>query len=102
MTFRLELDHDAIQDLERDDDLVEEAILAVANVILAIALSKVPRLTGAGAASLHAVVERDPDGRLVAYVTWGPAAFYLLFVELGTSRMPARPFLRPALDAAHV
>lgn len=52
-------------------------------------------------------------GRLRASITWRPgqdarspyvdigtAVFYAPFVELGTSRMAARPFLRPALAAA--
>ena len=52
-------------------------------------------------------------GRLRGSITWrlgadargpyadiGSAVFYAPFVELGTSRMEARPFLRPALEAA--
>jgi len=39
---------------------------------------------------------KPPEG--VAAV--GFAAFYAKFVELGTSRLRARPFLRPALDEA--
>lgn len=34
------------------------------------------------------------------YVDIGTAVFYAPFVELGTSRAPAYPFLRPALEAA--
>ncbi len=34
------------------------------------------------------------------YVDVGTAVLYGPFVELGTSRMHARPFLRPALEAA--
>lgn len=36
------------------------------------------------------------------YVDIGSAVEYAAYVELGTSRMAARPFLRPALDAARV
>lgn len=52
-------------------------------------------------------------GRLRASITWrlgkdgespyvdvGTAVHYAPYVELGTSRMDARPFLRPALEAA--
>jgi len=51
-------------------------------------------------------------GRLRGSITWtlghditpyadiGSAVFYAPFVELGTSRMQARPYLRPALAAA--
>lgn len=34
------------------------------------------------------------------YIDIGTAVFYAPFVELGTSRMDARPFLRPALEHA--
>lgn len=34
------------------------------------------------------------------YVDVGTDVEYAIFVELGTSRMSAQPFLRPALDAA--
>ncbi len=34
------------------------------------------------------------------YVDVGSAVFYAPFLELGTRRMAARPFLRPALEAA--
>lgn len=39
------------------------------------------------------------DG-LSPYVDVGSAVLYAPFVELGTSRAPAYPFLRPALEAA--
>jgi HK97 gp10 family phage protein len=52
-------------------------------------------------------------GRLRGSITWrlgedslgpyadvGTVVFYAPFLELGTSRMAARPFLRPALEAA--
>lgn len=37
---------------------------------------------------------------LSPYVDVGSAVVYAPYVELGTSRMAARPFLRPALEAA--
>jgi len=36
------------------------------------------------------------------YVDVGSAVKYAIFVELGTKRMAARPYLRPALEAARV
>lgn len=54
-------------------------------------------------------------GRLRASITWrlgedvisiyadvGSAVLYAPYVELGTSRMQARPYLRPALEAARI
>lgn len=42
---------------------------------------------------------RDREG---FYCDVGPnkGAFYLAFIEWGTSKMPARPFIRPAIEAA--
>jgi HK97 gp10 family phage protein len=57
-----------------------------------------PKATGAGAASITYETGVDADG---AYVRVAPDSdhFYLSsFVELGTSKTPARPFLRPALE----
>lgn len=44
--------------------------------------------------------ERSADGLRATYlVTWSKDAFYGRFVEYGTSKMAARPFLRPAYEA---
>lgn len=44
--------------------------------------------------------ERSAEGIRATYlVTWSKEAFYGRFLEFGTSRMAARPFLRPAYDA---
>lgn len=49
-------------------------------------------------ASITGVVLEDPAFGLYASV--GSNVFYAPFVEFGTQRMDARPFLRPALAAA--
>ena len=41
------------------------------------------------------------DGKALYRISWNKThAFYGRFVEFGTSKMAARPFLRPAYDAA--
>lgn len=41
------------------------------------------------------------DGKAVYRISWNKThAFYGRFVEFGTSKMAAKPFLRPAYDAA--
>jgi HK97 gp10 family phage protein len=60
------------------------------------AASAAPKDTGAGAASIHA----ERVGAEVR-VGWTPEAFYMLFSEIGTSVMAARPFLRPAADGKY-
>ena len=50
----------------------------------------------------QAFSERESgDGRAMYRVSWNKThAFYGRFVEFGTSKMAAKPFLRPAYDAA--
>lgn len=44
--------------------------------------------------------EVSVEGKLASYiVTWSKEAFYGRFIEFGTSKMPAQPFLRPAYEA---
>lgn len=44
--------------------------------------------------------ENSVEGKLATYlVTWSRDAFYGYFVEHGTSKMAAHPFLRPGFDA---
>ncbi|WP_455275134.1 HK97-gp10 family putative phage morphogenesis protein [Ralstonia thomasii] len=44
--------------------------------------------------------EESVDGKLATYiVTWSREAFYGRFLEYGTSKMAAQPFLRPAYEA---
>jgi HK97 gp10 family phage protein len=50
----------------------------------------------------QAFAERESgDGKAMYRVSWNKThAFYGRFVEFGTSKMAAKPFLRPAYDAA--
>ena len=75
-----------------------EATAAGTKVIIDGAQRRAPKDTGKGAESIHAsVTERSRFG---VTQTIGPSknAFYMRFVEFGTVKMTARPFLRPALD----
>lgn len=48
--------------------------------------------TGATANSINARMVNDLSIRI------GPTTYYAIFVELGTSRMPAKPFMTPAAE----
>jgi HK97 gp10 family phage protein len=61
--------------------------------IEALAKSKVPVLTGTLRRSIHTVLTDDD---LTATV--GPSVDYGIYVEMGTRRMPARPYMRPAAE----
>lgn len=65
------------------------------------ARSMVPVRTGLGKKSIRRIAStpRGSNGFMATVeVGFMKRAFYLLFVELGTSNLPAKPFLRPAFD----
>lgn len=56
-----------------------------------------PVRTGTLRRSIHTdIVQADPD-RVVAHI--GPGVDYGVYVELGTRKMHARPYLRPAFES---
>lgn len=59
------------------------------------AAANAPKDSGGGARSIRHEVDEDAEGALVR-VSWDRDHFYMFFHEVGTSRLPARPFLRPA------
>lgn len=76
--------------------VLRDALRSSARVVAASAKSKVPRKTGALQKSITHRVSVKARGS--AEATVGFTKFYGRFVELGTSKMAAKPFLRPALD----
>ena len=54
-----------------------------------------------GARSIHAETNLTPKGWR-AKISWDKTHYYLRFTETGTKYMPARPFLRPALERARI
>ena len=95
---RVILNQTAIRSL-RDDPGVKAGLGRAGDQVADRAASLAPKRTGAGAASISAEMGEDGDG---AYdrVTWDAAHYYMFFQEVGTSKMSARPFLRPALDGS--
>jgi HK97 gp10 family phage protein len=79
--------------------LGENAVKAAARVVAARARQTTAFFDVTGTLRRSIRVLRDVDrvsGSRVAYA--GTTVFYGRLIELGTSKMPARPFLRPALD----
>lgn len=98
--LRVILDQAAIDELLYDAD-VKALVEEVGGMVADNAAAAAPKLTGAGAASIHAEVDAD-DQSVYADVSWTPDRYYLYFAEVGTSRQPATPFLRPALDSTRI
>lgn len=71
-----------------------QAIAKTAHDVARIAKTKVPVDTGATRESITASINRD-----ALSATIGPTTYYAPFLEYGTSRMTARPFMHPALEA---
>jgi HK97 gp10 family phage protein len=79
--------------------VLRKAAEAGAKVIEDEAKRLAPRDTGALAAGITAEARRIQQGRAVFDIGIGKREWYGRLVELGTEKMPAHPFLRPALDA---
>lgn len=103
--IRVELlgDRELVEKLKHLGDEVAGQILAEAaekgaEVVRAAASSKAPRRTGKLSQNIGAEVTTSAGN--LAEVSVGPLkeAFYGMFLERGTKKMAARPFLRPALD----
>lgn len=99
MSTRVVLNRSALEDLTRSADM-QRGLQTVGDQVAQRAASDAPKSTGAGAASIHCEVTTE-GGEAVARVSWDAAHFYMYFHEVGTSRMSARPFLRPALDGTY-
>lgn len=77
--------------------VLRDALRSAARPVVASAKSKVPVRTGAlkkGIAQRVSVKTSSAE----AIIGFRAKDFYGRFIELGTSKMTARPFLRPALD----
>lgn len=78
--------------------VLRDALRSAARPVVASAKSKVPTRTGALKRGIAQRVSVKASGKAEAIIGFDRKQFYGRFVELGTSKMAARPFLRPALD----
>ncbi|ESU71107.1 hypothetical protein T260_15115 [Geobacillus thermopakistaniensis] len=99
MGFQINGMQELLRQLERmgaeADRVKEEALLAGAEIIQQAASERAPRDTGKLAENI-VISDVKEDGT----VDIGPDRdrFYGLFLEFGTSKMAARPFLQPAFE----
>ncbi|WP_438396486.1 HK97-gp10 family putative phage morphogenesis protein [Caballeronia sp. DA-9] len=84
------------------ESTLRQAAVAGARVFLEEERIRIPVRTGKGRDSLVVAYDADVslEGVIASYiVTWTKDAYYLRFVEFGTSKMAAKPFKRPAFEA---
>ncbi len=111
MRLRVEGVDDVVKALQQADDEMKkelrDLVSEAAEIVFREADARVPiGPTGRTRDSLRIEVGEDKRGRFYANVVVGArpgdttetSAFYVVFYELGTSRQPPRPFMRPSLD----
>lgn len=82
--------------------VIRSGLRAATRPVIKEARARVPVKSGKLKKSIRASVDRTKDRKgFVAKIGFSQEAWYGQWVELGSSRQPARPFLRPALEAAH-
>jgi len=80
--------------------VIRSAVRAAVRPIVKDARNRAPVRTGALRKSINVKVDRTRDRTgFVATVGFGKDQFYGIFSEVGTPTQPARPFLRPAMEA---
>ena len=81
--------------------VMRKALKQTGAIVVKAARAKVPVLTGTLKKSIKSSVSVKERGGSYVDIGWGRKAFWGLFIEKGTSRRAARPFLRPAVDENH-
>lgn len=80
-------------------ELMTEALLAAAEPVRAQAEASAPRRRGVLAVNVVKEVDEKEEKGTVKVGPRTRDAFYGYFIELGTSKMAAKPFLRPAIES---
>jgi HK97 gp10 family phage protein len=79
--------------------LLKQAAEKAAQIVADEAKELAPKDTGDLAESIQAEVHKVQNGRAQFNIGFGRKEFYGTFHELGNEKLPASPFLRPALEA---
>lgn len=113
MSFKVEVDTSNLKkitslfqyvNVQINGDLTANELLIIAERTVELARESIPFRTGAARESLQ--IHADPDGKKVTIGSDGGIGsdgkrrIYLRYLELGTTKMVARPFLFPAVQQA--
>lgn len=103
MRLRVDGVDDVVKALQKADDEMKkelrDLVSEAAEIVFREADARVPIRTGAARSTLRIEVGENRKGQFYANVVIGGGdQFYITFYELGTSRQPPRPFMRPSLD----
>lgn len=93
---RVSVNDSAVAALDRDPAVLDQ-VMSVGNQVADRAAQSSDAWSDEGYATIHA----ELGGDNVVRVSWDQEHFYMLFFEIGTSEISARPFLRPALDGSY-
>ena len=108
--MKAELDFSSIDNFQKKlevmgkkgEKIEGEALLAGARIILDEQYELAPKRTGKASGLLEITYPKKIKGILTVKIgiqkSDNSQAFYLKFHEWGTSKMPARPFMRPAFE----
>lgn len=83
---------------QKAEEVLAGAAEAGGKIALAEARRRCPVKTGRLRASLELKQGKKTPARANVRIEHGKKEYYGKFVELGTKKQPARPFLRPAMD----
>lgn len=90
---------DMIQDMEQvAQEVVDPAAKAGAKIGLGAAIANAPSKTGKLKRSLTLKKAKTKSKLRAAYKVGTKGVKYSFYVEAGTKKMPARPYIRPAID----
>jgi HK97 gp10 family phage protein len=101
--FKLSITDNVSKDLDEfgeDSEMnIMDTLEVVTKRVAADAEAGAPKDTGKGAASITTDVGYTRYKKPYGAIRCGAGdAYYMVFSEYGTSKMPARPFMRPAAD----
>ena len=87
-----------LAEVKRDPRLGRQMLEFARATIVPAARGLAPQRTGAGAASIDAVLKPGTDGEWEVHISWGRSSYYMRFQDTGTVHLRARRFMEQAAE----